>query len=170
MKQSLFYIRNELCRRSMALTVATAVAIAAVTSTVHAQTGILPPEAVPPLSGAEYYPPSADKKLLIAVNIWGEVPKPGVYYVPVNSSTRYTLSLAGGPGGLAKMPDVKKVSADGSAKYIDLLTEGNQIPVSHNDTIVVERSWVRADLAPALGILSTLLGIISVSLAIRSNN
>ena len=129
-----------------------------------------PPEVVPPISSAEYFPPSAEKQMLIQVNVWGEVARPGVYYVPEKSTTRYTLSLAGGPSGLASMPNIHKISSNGNSQYLDLLKDGQTATVEPMDTIIVERSWFKADLPPTLGILSTLLGIITVSLAMQSKN
>ncbi len=45
--------------------------------------------------------------ILIDVNLWGQVGKPGKYYVPYNTDLVSLLSIAGGPATSAKLDDIR---------------------------------------------------------------
>jgi len=47
--------------------------------------------------------------ILIDVNLWGQVGKPGKYYVPYNIDLVSLLSIAGGPAVTAKLDDIRIV-------------------------------------------------------------
>lgn len=60
--------------------------------------------------GIDYYlAPGADNQLLIKVNVWGEVLKPGIVEVPDNTDLLSLISMAGGPTDNAKLNKVKIV-------------------------------------------------------------
>ena len=61
-------------------------------------------------TGMDYYlAPGADNQLLIKVNVWGEVLKPGIVEVPDNTNLLSLISMAGGPTENAKLSKVKIV-------------------------------------------------------------
>jgi hypothetical protein len=60
--------------------------------------------------GAQYYLGQADE-LLIRVNIWGFVQKPGQYMVPKDTDLISLISFAGGPLEQAKMKSIKLIRA-----------------------------------------------------------
>lgn len=56
-----------------------------------------------------YMAPGTDNQLLMKINIWGEVEKPGVLEVPDRTDLLSALSLAGGPKDGAKLSKVKVI-------------------------------------------------------------
>jgi hypothetical protein len=65
---------------------------------------------VKPSRGAQYYLGQEDE-LLMRVNIWGFVHKPGQYMVPKDTDLISLISFAGGPLDQAKMNNVKIIRA-----------------------------------------------------------
>lgn len=112
--------------------------------------------------GSKYYLNEANE-LLIRVNIWGKVQKPGQFYVPAETDLISALSMAGGPGQRARLSDVTLVhEAEGDAREVmnvnvrKYLKTGDPrlIPdLKPEDTIVVHGSaWqLVADVASVLG-------------------
>ena len=58
--------------------------------------------------GAQYFLGTGDE-LLIKVNIWGFINKPGQYMVPSDTDLISLISFAGGPGKGAKLSNIKIV-------------------------------------------------------------
>ncbi len=61
---------------------------------------------------AAQYQLGSENDLLIPINIWGFVEKPGQYLVPMNTDLISLLSFAGGPIEGAKITKIKIVSSD----------------------------------------------------------
>jgi protein involved in polysaccharide export with SLBB domain len=97
---------------------------------------------------AQYFLGSQDQ-VLMAVNVWGFVHKPGQYMVPYDTDLISLLSYAGGPREEAKIKtikvvrpgknnqpdlvitvDVKKFLASGRAAEIPVLRPGDTVVVS----------------------------------------
>ena len=104
--------------------------------------------------GAQYYLGSEDE-LLVPVNIWGFVQKPGQYLVPNNTDLISLLSFAGGPTEDAKISNIRIVRSDprlGSQiwkidvdRYIETGDERLIPTLKPNDTVVVKATtfyWV----------------------------
>ena len=101
--------------------------------------------------GAQYFLGTADQ-LLIKVNIWGFVAKPGQYMVPSDTDLISLISFAGGPKGGAKLSNIKLIrpgNSEGSkTKIINIDVkkytrngEESLIPkLLPNDTIIVPGS------------------------------
>ncbi len=96
---------------------------------------------------AQYFLGSQDQ-VLMAVNVWGFVYKPGQYMVPYETDLISLLSFAGGPREEARIKSIKLVrpgSGEGKAQVIEIdvkeyLEKGSvtQIPVLRpGDTVVV---------------------------------
>lgn len=100
-----------------------------------------------------YMSPGTDNQLLMKVNIWGEVQKPGILQVPDRTDLLSVLSLAGGPKEGAKLSkvkvirgfngekkswevDLKKVVKNGDLEKVPLLLPG--------DTVIVPKGGFRA--------------------------
>ncbi|HVP37446.1 MAG TPA: SLBB domain-containing protein [Terriglobales bacterium] len=100
-------------------------------------------------TGMDYYlSPGADNQLLIKVNVWGEVLKPGIVEVPDNTDLLSLISMAGGPTESAKLSKVKIVRnftenriftinvqdcvRDGKAEQIPLIKPGDTVIVPRN--------------------------------------
>src|SRR5512137_1114107 len=60
---------------------------------------------------AQYYLGTSDE-LLIPVNIWGFVQKPGQYMVPDNTDLVALLSFAGGPNENARLNEIRIIRND----------------------------------------------------------
>ena len=104
---------------------------------------------------AQYYLGTEDE-LLVPVNIWGFVQRPGQYMVPNNTDLISLLSFAGGPVDGAKISNVKIVRSDPNfgervwkvnvKKYLKT-GEDRLIPVlKPGDTVVVKGTtyhWLR---------------------------
>jgi hypothetical protein len=60
--------------------------------------------------GNQYYLGQANE-LLIRVNIWGRVLRPGQYYVPATTDLVTLISAAGGPVARSRLTDVRVVRA-----------------------------------------------------------
>jgi hypothetical protein len=99
-------------------------------------------------SGAAQYVLGAQDEVLMPVNVWGFVIKPGQYMVPYDTDLVSLLSYAGGPREEAKIKEIKIVrnstmAASDSVFVIDVKkfiknADQNQNPVlKPGDTIVV---------------------------------
>ncbi len=101
--------------------------------------------------GAQYFLGTEDE-LLMKVNIWGFVNKPGQYMVPSETDLISLISYAGGPSNGAKLSKIKIVHAKGETGEEEKITEinvkkflnngqNNLIPrLQPGDTIIVDES------------------------------
>lgn len=100
-------------------------------------------------TGLDYYlAPGTDNQLLIKVNVWGEVLKPGIVQVPDNTDLLSLISMAGGPTENAKLSkvkimrnfthnriitvNVKDCVQNGKAEKIPLIKPGDTVIVPRN--------------------------------------
>lgn len=95
---------------------------------------------VPTLDGAARYYLGDRDQVVMSVNIWGYVQKPGVYFVPRNTDLISLISFAGGPREGANMSEVTIVRA-GEVKA----TNGDTIS-SDDDKVPVLRVDVKQSL------------------------
>jgi len=95
------------------------------------------------------YSTSLEGRLLMKVNVWGEVNRPGIYEVPDQTDLVSLVSAAGGPTDAAKLSKVKLVRNHFQKKQIfkiDLkkyMEDGNHndIPkIYPGDTVVIPKS------------------------------
>ncbi len=84
--------------------------------------------------------------LLVSVNLWGHVQRPGIYSVPSSYSLIDLISSAGGPLSTARLNDVRIVRKDQEVLKIDIekfLKTGDNtlLPILQpGDTIIVAGS------------------------------
>jgi hypothetical protein len=112
--------------------------------TIHAQQGVQYPQQN---RAAQYFLGSEDE-LLVPVNIWGFVQKPGQYMVPNNTNLISLLSFAGGPTENARISNIrivrsssqtdKKVWKVNVRKYIETADEALIPLLKPGDTIIVK--------------------------------
>jgi hypothetical protein len=120
--------------------------------------------------GSKYYLNEANE-LLIRVNIWGRVQRPGQFYVPAETDLISALSIAGGPAQRARLSDVslvreaveseREVMAVNVRKYLKT-GDPRLIPdLKPEDTIVVHGSaWqLVADVASVVGQLAIVANV-----------
>jgi hypothetical protein len=72
------------------------------------------PQGATPYRGAQYFL-GAEGELLMRINIWGFVRKPGQYMVPTNTDLISLISFAGGPVEQAKVKAIKIVRVNEAA-------------------------------------------------------
>lgn len=97
--------------------------------------------------GAQYFL-GTDDQLLIKVNIWGFVAKPGQYLVPSDTDLISLIAFAGGPRDGAKLSRVRLIRSKGTdsttvvmdvniKKFIDKGDQSRIPTLQPNDTIIV---------------------------------
>lgn len=93
---------------------------------------------------------SIEEELLIKVNIWGHVSKPGQYMVPSTTDLVSLISFAGGPTENAKLRDIRIVRSNSETqevihvdlkKYIDTADQGLIPILMPGDTVIVPGSF-----------------------------
>lgn len=99
-------------------------------------------------AGAVYYSASTKGKVLIPVNMWGEINKTGLHFVPIDTDLVQGLSLAGGPKSTASLDNIKLTrNVEGQIKEFDFdLEKGGsadafQMKLAPGDTVFVERNY-----------------------------
>ena len=119
-----------------------------------------------------------DGKVMMYVNVWGHVNKPGLIQVSSNVTLTEILSLAGGPKTGAKLDRIE-LFRNGSdlnedKKYIidleDFLSTGSRdtfVDVRPNDTYYIPQS-TGSVLFENIGALNTLMGLLNLYLNISS--
>jgi hypothetical protein len=121
--------------------------------------------------GSKYYLNEANE-LLIRVNIWGRVGRPGQYYVPAETDLVALMSLAGGPGSRSRLSDIHVVREADENGQQEVLTvnvrkyiktgDKRLIPdLKPEDTVVVHGSaWqLVADVAQTVGQLAIVANV-----------
>lgn len=119
--------------------------------------------------GAIYYNTSIKNKALIPTHFWGEVQKPGLHFIPTDTSLIKGLSMAGGVNGNAKLEEVKLSRLDESGKLkeytFDLAEGGNQdsfqFKIEPGDTIFIQKDTFYENRAYYTGLIGIAISIIS---------
>jgi NADH:ubiquinone oxidoreductase subunit F (NADH-binding) len=99
--------------------------------------------------GAQYYI-GDENQLIMKVNIWGRVEKPGQYFVPSDTDLITLISVAGGPADKSRIDNVRvvRVGSEGTEEVIEVnikkylkTGERSLIPdLKPEDTILVSGS------------------------------
>lgn len=122
-------------------------------------------------SGAVYYSSTSKNRPLMPVHIWGEVGRPGLHFIPLDSKLVKGLSFAGGGTSLAKLDEVVVNRVENGKlvrKEFDLTEGGNidafEYTLKSGDTVFLEkdrslenRTYYTGLIAVAVTILSGLL-------------
>lgn len=125
-------------------------------------------------AGAVYYSSTSRNKSLMPVHFWGEVQRPGLHYIPVDTKLIKGLSFAGGGGSLADLDEVvvNRVQS-GKIKRSEFdLDDGGDI-VSHEytlhpgDTVFVPRDMFQENRAFYTSLISVAATIISTILIVK---
>ncbi|MGH7450073.1 MAG: SLBB domain-containing protein [bacterium] len=93
---------------------------------------------------AQYYLGEQDE-LLIKVNIWGLVRRPGQYMVPKDTDLISLISFAGGPLDQARMKKVKVIRASAPAA----MSNGKALGANSNELMLASRTGGAAINAPS---------------------
>lgn len=121
-------------------------------------------------AGAVFYSGTSKGKALIPVNVWGEVNKAGLHYLPIDTDLVLGLSLAGGPKSTAQLSKIKVTRNNNNqiSEYKFDLSEGGtpeayKLKLEPGDTVFVEREYFyenRAYYTSIIGVVATILSSI----------
>lgn len=125
-------------------------------------------------SGAVFYSATTKNKTLMPVHIWGEVGKPGLHFIPVDTKLVKGLSFAGGGTGQAKLSNVivNRVN-DGKIKRYEFdLGEGgdiasHQYTLNAGDTIYIEKDKFSENRAYYTSLVAVIATILSSMLILK---
>lgn len=127
-------------------------------------------------AGAEYVSGNYPGAILMPVNLWGSVSKPGIHHIPTQTDLLTLLSLAGGPLPDARMDTISIKRRTGKQEQIievdadDLLTRaGIPSPILEpNDIIVVprDRPTISSNTVTTITFVGSVLGIILAGYAL----
>lgn len=120
-------------------------------------------------SGAIFYNSSTKNKALIPTHFWGEIQKPGLHFIPTDTSLIKGLSMAGGPTSSAFLEKIKltRVSSDGKLNDFHFnLEEGGgkesfDFKIEPGDTIFIQKDSFSENRAYYTGLISIALSIIT---------
>ena len=97
-------------------------------------------------SGSVFYSATTKNKTLMPVHFWGEVGRPGLHYIPVDTKLVKGLSFAGGGSSLAKLEEVfvnRVENGKIARKEFDLESggslEAHEYTLMPGDTVFIER-------------------------------
>lgn len=123
------------------------------------------PEKIGRKGNAEYYSSTADAKVVIPINIWGEIALPGIHFVAIGTTLTKSISAAGGPTGAASMPEVKLIRGS-TMRYVDLINEGNKVELQSYDTIFVDKSF-KSELPLIMSVIGTVITLATFALVMQ---
>lgn len=124
--------------------------------------------------GSFYYSPTSKGKILIPINVWGEVNRAGLHYVPLDTNIVQGLSLAGGPKSSAALDSVKltkNINGKIEEFEFDLMKGGNpevySLKLDPGDTLFVEKEYFMENRAYYTGLIAIGATILSSVLLYR---
>lgn len=126
--------------------------------------------------GNEYMSGDFPGAVMMKVNLWGAVEKPGIHYVPLQTDLITLLSFAGGPRDSAELDEVLiKRKAKLKTQKIDVDVEellkgvGATNPtLEPNDIILVPSTpqVVSNNTLAVIGLITSVLGIVAISISL----
>ncbi len=127
-------------------------------------------------SGSIYYNNSVKNKVLIPTHIWGEVIRPGLHFIPTDTTLIKELSMAGGPSGSAKIDDIilTRTLRDGKVSQHEFnLSEGGALDahafkLEPGDSIFVKKDQFREDRSYYTSLIGIAISIISTVVLLQS--
>ena len=118
------------------------------------------PRDVPKRGSSEFYSTQPSQKLLMTVNIWGEVFQPGIHLIPAESTLSAAISAAGGPNGMSQFPSATLIR-QGKKQEVNLIEMGDSIRLKNYDTIYVDRT-IKSELPLYFGAISTIVSVLTL--------
>jgi hypothetical protein len=122
--------------------------------------------------GNEYVSGDAPGVVLMKVNLWGAVNRPGIHFVPIHTDLLTLLSYAGGPTDAAELDDVAiKRRVGGKEELIEInleksirKVESGFVALESNDIVVIpaNRPFISQNALATLGFISSLLSVVLV--------
>ena len=126
-------------------------------------------------SGSIYYNTSVKNKVLIPAHIWGEVSKPGLHFIPTDTTLIKGISMAGGPSGAAKLQEIilTRVASDGQFKQYEFNLSGGgdadayKFKLEPGDSIFIKKDTFYENRAYYTGLIGISISILSTILLLR---
>lgn len=153
--------------------------VPALASSVGAGLGLTAPGEVQGASGSEYVSGNYQGAILMPVNLWGAIGKPGIHHVPSRTDLVTLLSLAGGPSSEAELDEVLIKRRSGGEEQVIrvdaeeiLSTAGVHSPtLQANDIVIVPRRKpaVSTDVLSVLSVTSSVIGLILAGIAVNNS-
>lgn len=132
------------------------------------------------ISGAVYYSTTNKNKALMPVHFWGEVGRPGLHYIPVDTSLVKGLSFAGGGGSTAKLDDLNVNRLENGTvtqREFDLSggggVEAHNFMLKPGDTVFIKKNRFyenRAYYTSLIGVAVSILSTVLLFRAIQERN
>ncbi len=133
-------------------------------------------DATPPMRGSEYISGYYKGAVLMPVNIWGAVQKPGLHQVPTGTDLMQLITLAGGPNADAELDHliIKRTTKDGE-KVIKLAlndfidsTHETPLELEPNDTVILPatKPMISTNTLTLITVIATVVGIVASSVII----
>jgi hypothetical protein len=129
--------------------------------------------------GAEFVSGAEPGTVLMRVNLWGGIHKPGIHHIPVKTDLMSLLSYAGGPKAAALLDEVTiKREVGGSRKLIKVdvqeLVQGvshHHIELAPNDIVVVpeDEPWISNNTLTVVTFVSVIMSTILAASLIDRN-
>lgn len=126
---------------------------------------------LPKTTGAIYYSSSSKNKVLVPVHLWGHLVKPGLHFIPSDTTFIKGLSSTGGPLPGAKLDEilltrivdgkVKKFTFDlsegGDEKSQNFTVKSGDVVFVRQDRFFENRSYYTSLIGIAISVLSGIL-------------
>ncbi len=131
-------------------------------------------------SGNEFISAQEPGTVMMKVNLWGAVKKPGIHHIPIKTDLISLMSFAGGPNDNAIMDNVV-IKRNQGKKQTKITVDLSQIihgesqgdlTLQPEDVIVIEakKPWVSQDAMMLAIVASTIASTILTAILIERNN
>lgn len=125
-------------------------------------------------SGSIYYSTTSKNKTLMPIHFWGEVGRPGLHYIPIDSKLIKAISFAGGGTASADLEEIyiNRVEDKKMVKHEFDLTQGGDITahdfsLKPGDTVFVSRDTWRDNRAFYVSLVTLVVTVLSTVLIVR---
>ncbi|MEK6706997.1 MAG: hypothetical protein AABZ06_14560 [Bdellovibrionota bacterium] len=129
------------------------------------------------IGGNEYVSGNYPGAVLMRVNLWGGVGKPGIHFVPTNTDVVSLFSYAGGPAGDAVLDDItlRRMAGSKETEQIPINLgklmyegKGNNIILQPNDIIVVptRKPLINTDVVTIIGFTLSVFSLVLTGYAV----
>lgn len=133
------------------------------------------------VSGAEYVSGNQPGTVLMKVNLWGAVNRPGIHHIPVKTDLMSLVSYAGGPTGKAILDEVTIKREVGNKRKlirvdVEELIQGvshHHVELAPNDIVVIpsDEPLISQDTLAIVGLVSIIMSTVLAAVYIdRAQN
>ena len=129
-------------------------------------------------ASSQKYTKNVDGRIMISVNLWGEINSPGRHTVPEGVDLVTILSIVGGPIDGANMSKIKiirdsensnKIYTINLNKFINAGDKTDFIKIEPNDTIIIPET-VYSSIFKRLSSINTILSLLTLYFTLVNNS